>query len=39
LARLNYLQAVHDALVARSTYERATGTIASPAGAPAAPAP
>ena len=28
LARLNYLQAVYDALVARSAYERATGTIA-----------
>lgn len=28
LARLNYLQAVFDALVARSAYERATGTIA-----------
>ena len=28
LARLNYLQAVYDALVARSDYERATGTIA-----------
>ncbi|MEM0961227.1 MAG: TolC family protein [Bacteroidota bacterium] len=28
LARLNYLQAVFDALVARSGYERATGTIA-----------
>lgn len=27
LARLNYLQAVYDALVARSAYERATGTI------------
>ena len=27
LARLNYLQAVYDALVARSDYERATGTI------------
>lgn len=27
LARLNYLQAVYDALVARSEYERATGTI------------
>ncbi len=27
LARLNYLQAVYDALVARSNYERATGTI------------
>ena len=27
LARLNYLQAVFDALVARSAYERATGTI------------
>ena len=26
-ARLNYLQAVYDALVARSAYERATGTI------------
>ncbi len=28
LARLNYLQAVYDALVARSAYERATGLIA-----------
>ena len=28
LARLNYLQSVFDALVARSAYERATGTIA-----------
>lgn len=27
LARLNYLQAVYDALAARSAYERATGTI------------
>lgn len=27
VARLNYLQAVYDALVARSAYERATGTI------------
>jgi len=35
-ARLNYLQAVYDMLVARSSLERATGTIvpSSPAGAP-----
>lgn len=40
LARLNYLQAVYDALVARSGYERATGTIEATAldTAPAAPA-
>ena len=36
LARLNYLQAVYDALVARSNYERATGTIA-PAPLPSDP--
>ena len=33
LARLNYLQTVFDALVARSAYERATGTI-EPGGLP-----
>lgn len=33
VARLNYLQAVYDALVARSAYERATGTIGTPAAA------
>ncbi len=33
LARLNYLQTVFDALVARSAYERATGTI-TPGGLP-----
>ncbi len=38
LARLNYLQAVYDALVARSAYERATGTIA-PRGLDQAPVP
>ena len=36
LARLNYLQAVYDALVARSAYERATGTI-EPAALDTAP--
>ena len=34
IARLNYLQAVFDALVARSNYERATGTIAPAESAP-----
>ena len=34
LARLNYLQTVYDALVARSAYERATGAI-TPGGLPA----
>ncbi|MEO0559069.1 MAG: TolC family protein [Bacteroidota bacterium] len=34
IARLNYLQAVFDALVARSNYERATGTIAPETDAP-----
>ena len=31
VARLNYLQAIYDALVARSAYERSTGTIGTPA--------
>jgi outer membrane protein TolC len=31
VARLNYLQAIYDALIARSAYERATGTIGTPA--------
>ena len=35
VARLNYLQAVYDALVARSNYERATGVIAPDSDAPA----
>ncbi|GAB5534474.1 MAG: TolC family protein [Rubricoccaceae bacterium] len=35
IARLNYLQSVFDALVARSNYERATGTIAPATNAPA----
>ena len=39
LARLNYLQATFDALVARSSYERATGTIAPTALVPAEPTP
>ena len=34
LARLNYLQAVYDALVARSNYERSTGVIAPETLAP-----
>jgi outer membrane protein TolC len=35
VARLNFLQAIYDALIARSAYERATGTIGTPAaGAP-----
>ena len=38
-SRLNFLQAVHDALVARSAYERATGTIAPEPVRPAAPTP
>ena len=33
VARLNFLQAVYDALVARTTFERATGTIGTPAAA------
>lgn len=36
-ARLNYLQAAYDALVARSAYERATGTIAPAALTPDPP--
>ena len=39
LARLNYLQAVYDALVARSNYERATGVIVPEGLAPAPPLP
>jgi outer membrane protein TolC len=39
LARLNYLQATFDALVARSSYERATGVIAPTALTPAEPTP
>ena len=39
LARLNYLQATFDALVARSSYERATGTITPTALVPAEPTP
>lgn len=38
-ARLNFLQAVRDALVARSDYERATGSIAPEPVRPAAPTP
>ena len=38
-ARLNLLQAAYDALVARSDYERATGTIEAEALRPAAPFP
>lgn len=36
LARLNYLQTVYDALIARSAYERATGDI-TPGGLPTGP--
>lgn len=38
-ARLNFLQAVRDALVARSDYERATGAIAPEPVRPAEPTP
>ena len=38
-ARLNYLQAVYDALVARSDYERATATIEPAPVTPAEPTP
>ncbi len=38
-SRLNYLQAVYDALIARSDYERATATIAPEPVTPAEPTP